>query len=79
MKGNKKFLAVALPIAVVLPLLVVSYYIGPVSVWFWLGVGVTMFVMSRFRAKPAPPPVTPPDGWYTADGASKPLAEIERQ
>jgi hypothetical protein len=44
MKGNKRLLLIGLPLAVVLPLLVASYFIGPASVWLWAGVGLGMVI-----------------------------------
>ena len=47
MQGNKKLklLAILLPLAVIVPLLAVSWLIGPGSIWLWAGVGLGMAVV----------------------------------
>lgn len=60
---KRKLLAILLPLAVVLPLLVVSYFIGPAALWLWLGVGLGMlFVSWQMKRQPeqAPPQQEPP-------------------
>ena len=42
LKNNRKAVAVVLPIAVVAPLVLVSWLIGPTSILFWIGVGLVM-------------------------------------
>lgn len=44
MKHNKKFLLIALPLAVVIPLLAVTWFIGPSSIWLWAGIGIGMAI-----------------------------------
>ena len=46
LKGNRAFLYIGLPVAVVLPLLFVSFLIGPSSIYFWAGVGLGMLIMN---------------------------------
>ena len=44
MKHNKKFLLIALPLAVVIPLLVITWIVGPSSIWLWAGIGIGMAI-----------------------------------
>jgi len=57
-KPNKKLLLIGLPLAVIIPLLIVSYLIGPASIYIWAGVGLGMLIVSwqLKRQKQAPPP-----------------------
>lgn len=43
---HKKLLYIGLPLAVVIPLLIVSYLIGPTSVYIWVGVGLGMLIVT---------------------------------
>jgi len=46
LKGNKKLLIIGIPIAVVLPLLIVTLIIGKAAIWIWLGILLGMIVVS---------------------------------
>lgn len=52
MKGNKKLLYIGVPLAVVIPLLITTYFVGPPSVWLWAGVGLGM-VIHHFQRRAA--------------------------
>ena len=41
-KGNEKALAIALPTAVVVPLLIMTLIGGPLLLYFWIGIVVGM-------------------------------------
>lgn len=53
MKGNKRLLVILLPIAVVIPLLIVTWFIGAPAVWLWAGIGIGMVVFSAMQKKEA--------------------------
>jgi hypothetical protein len=42
LKNNRKAVTILLPIAVVAPLVLVSWLIGPTSILFWIGIGLVM-------------------------------------
>jgi hypothetical protein len=67
MKKRINFLSMALPVVVVVPLLVASYFIGPASIWFWAGIGVGMAVFNYFIKDNQPTPETP----EPAEGAKR--------
>ena len=52
---NKKLLLIGLPLAVVVPLLIVSWLIGPTSIYIWVGVGLGMLYVS-WKMKQMDPP-----------------------
>jgi len=43
-RGNINLLTIGLPVVVIVPLLVASWFIGPGSIWFWAGIGVGMAI-----------------------------------
>jgi hypothetical protein len=43
---HKKLLYIGLPLAVVIPLLIVSWLIGPTSIWIWAGVALGMVIIT---------------------------------
>ena len=48
---NKILLAIiGLPIAVVVPLLIVTFIIGKTMIWFWAGIGLAMIGISLYYA-----------------------------
>lgn len=59
-KPNKKLLLIGLPLAVVVPLLLASYFIGPASIWLWVGVGLGMLYVS-WKVKQQKPAQKPDD------------------
>ena len=50
---NLNLLTIGLPVAVIIPLLVVSWWIGPNSIYFWAGIGVGMAIINYWIPEPA--------------------------
>jgi hypothetical protein len=42
-------LLVGFPVAVVVPLLIASYFIGPASIWLWAGIGLGMLTFGVYK------------------------------
>ena len=55
---KRKWLIVLFPIAVVFPVVVVSFLIGVQSIWIWIGVGLGMIYLNH-RLKKTKKPVEP--------------------
>lgn len=46
-----KLLAIVLPVTAVIPLLIVTYFIGPAAIWLWAGIGLGMAIFSVLQRR----------------------------
>lgn len=51
LKGNKTFLIVGLSVATVIPLLIITFIIGKIALWLWLGLFLGMLYMTWWEKR----------------------------